>query len=285
IQALGVSVVRGDLIDPASVDAAVAGCDGVFHSAALVSSATLTMEAAEAVNVQGTLTLLDAARRAGVRRVVAIGTGAAFDGSTTLTERSNVVPADTPDPYAASKRGAFLATMSRFEQGQDVVVVLPGGTYGPCPVGKRSIESFGMNQRLVRALRGEPAEYLPARMPWSCTIDVAGVSIAAFERGIAGHRYLGLGAPDCDLTAAQFVNVALELAGLSHRVTEVPADRLNDLELLSRFVPTVVERAKTPSPVPSFDASVTSQELGYTFVPTIERIRTTVQWMQSSDLV
>lgn len=280
LEALGVRISRGDLSDGESILRSMDGCDGVFHSAAALG-ADLSIERATAINVAGTRALLQAARVAGVRRVVAIGSPAAFDGSMTLTERSSPVPDPVSDPYAATKRGAYLACMDAVADGQDVVVALPGATYGPCPMAQRVLVAYGADQRIADALRGVPARHLPMVAPWSCTLDVAGVAIAAFERGISGSRYLALGAPDCVMTIADLVNLALEQAGSSHRVDEVGVDELDDQDVVASYPAAVVERCRMPTPEPVFDATATSRSLDYEFVSVRDRVLQTVEWLRS----
>ena len=67
-----VEIVRGDLRDPAAVARAVKGIEIIFHQAALNSNPRSIKEPGptNAVNVGGTLLLLEAARQAGVQRLV-----------------------------------------------------------------------------------------------------------------------------------------------------------------------------------------------------------------------
>jgi dihydroflavonol-4-reductase len=281
LERIGVRIARGDLTDPESVRAALTDCEGAFHSAAQVGVPDQTMAVAEAVNVGGTVALLDAARAAGVRRVVAISTSGVFDSDTALTEHSPVHPDPPQDPYTVTKIRAFHETMRRVDDGQDIVIVLPGASYGPSPMARRVVEIPGGNQRIYRAMRGEPARYLPMVAPWSSITDVAGVSLAAFERGITGERYLGLGAPDCVMTITQFVNAALEVAGVDQRVEEIGRDELDDPALIEQFGPTLVLRARMPPRNhPMFDATETSKILDYQFVPVNQRLAETVDWMR-----
>ena len=149
----------------------------------------------------------------------------AFASDVTLTEHTQVHPNPHDDPYTLTKIKAFHETMRRVEDGQDIVIVLPGASFGPSPMGRRTVEIPGGNQRICRALRGEPARYLPMVVPWSCITDVAAVCLAALERGVSGERYLGLGAPDCVMSISQFVNRAKEIAGVDNRVEEIGRGR------------------------------------------------------------
>jgi nucleoside-diphosphate-sugar epimerase len=73
-------VQEGDARDAAAVERAVRGLDFIFHQAAFVSvpGSLAAPEACISVNVQGTQTLLEAARRAGVRRVVLASSAAVY---------------------------------------------------------------------------------------------------------------------------------------------------------------------------------------------------------------
>jgi nucleoside-diphosphate-sugar epimerase len=65
-----IEAVVGDVLDGEALLGAMRGCDAVFHLAALYSYARADARAMQAVNVDGTRAVLDAAARAGVRRVV-----------------------------------------------------------------------------------------------------------------------------------------------------------------------------------------------------------------------
>jgi UDP-glucose 4-epimerase len=97
-------VIEGDLREARQVQAAVQGVDFVFHQAAFVSVRQSMREPQEcfAVNVGGTLNLLEAARQAGVERVVMASSAAVYGDSPDLPlkEDAGLRPLS---PYAASK--------------------------------------------------------------------------------------------------------------------------------------------------------------------------------------
>jgi UDP-glucose 4-epimerase len=110
-------LIEGDVSDPGVVERAVAGAGVVFHLAALASvqrSVEAPLESHRACDT-GSLTILDAARRAGVRRLVYAGSASAYG-----IPQSDVQGEDTPirplSPYAAGKLAgemfceAFTAT-------------------------------------------------------------------------------------------------------------------------------------------------------------------------------
>jgi UDP-glucose 4-epimerase len=98
------TLIRGDLRDPSAVAHAIAGCDYVLHQAALPSvprSVEAPIETNE-VNVDGTLVLLQAARAAGVRRLVFAASSSAYGETPQLPKVESMSP-DPLSPYAVSK--------------------------------------------------------------------------------------------------------------------------------------------------------------------------------------
>ncbi|MCB9914612.1 MAG: SDR family oxidoreductase [Planctomycetes bacterium] len=99
-----VELVRGELSDRAACARAAAGAEGVFHEAAQVSvpRSVEDPERSYEVNVTGTLRLLEAARAAGVRKVVFAASSAAYGESETLP-KVETMPTDPLSPYASGK--------------------------------------------------------------------------------------------------------------------------------------------------------------------------------------
>ena len=105
----GVEFVEGDLTDAAKVAQVVKGVDCIFHEAAL-ASVPRSVEApldTNAACVTGTLTLLDAARRAGVRRLVYAASSSAYGDRPTSPKHESDLPMPI-SPYGAAKLAAEL---------------------------------------------------------------------------------------------------------------------------------------------------------------------------------
>src|ERR1700678_3939617 len=106
-------VTTGDVADPEAVAAAVAGAAVVFHLAAVASVQRSVEDPATTHRVcaTGTLNVLDAARRAGVRRVVYAGSSSAYGlpSGPIQTERAPLQPLS---PYAAAKLAGELYAQS-----------------------------------------------------------------------------------------------------------------------------------------------------------------------------
>jgi UDP-glucose 4-epimerase len=104
-----IDVIEGDVTDAKRVAKAVEGVDCVFHEAAL-ASVPLSVERpldSHAACATGVVTLLDAARRAGVRRVVYAASSAAYGDQPTSSKRETDLP-NPLSPYAAAKLAGEL---------------------------------------------------------------------------------------------------------------------------------------------------------------------------------
>ena len=112
-----IEFVEGDLLDADTVERVVDGVDCIFHEAALASVPRSVKDplATNAACVTGTLTLLDAARRAGVRRLVYAASSSAYGNQPYSSKRETDLPGPL-SPYAVAKLAgehycrAFTAT-------------------------------------------------------------------------------------------------------------------------------------------------------------------------------
>lgn len=209
-----VMVVEGDVRDPAGVRAAMEGCDGVVHAAAVYSFDPGKAEEMRSVNVGGTRNVLQSALAAGVERVVYTGTvgGTAFSRSALATETNVAGPESMSGPYKRSKFEAERVARDFGAQGAPIVIVCPTAPIGP---GDRKPTPTG---RIVR-------DYMRRRMPafvdtglnFVHVKDVADGHVLALERGTLGARYL-LGNTEGNLTLIQAFRILAEL-------TEVAAPR------------------------------------------------------------
>lgn len=128
-----VEVVMGDVRDPGSVRELVAGCDTVYHLAALIAIPYSYRAPRSYVdtNVTGTLNVLEAVRDVGAARLVHTSTSETY-GTARTVPISEDHPINTQSPYAASKAGADrLADSYHASFGTPVVTLRPFNTFGP----------------------------------------------------------------------------------------------------------------------------------------------------------
>jgi nucleoside-diphosphate-sugar epimerase len=127
----GAEPVRGDLSDPAALRDGAEGCDLAFHAAAAVLEWGPREEFVRA-NVEGTQHVLDACRKAGVRRIVHVGTEAATMAGQPLVNIDETAPLrpDSKADYCATKAMAERAVRAANGDGLQTVVVRPRLVWG-----------------------------------------------------------------------------------------------------------------------------------------------------------
>ena len=99
-----IEFIEGDIRNREVMDRAVAGCSAIFHEAALGSVPRSVEDPATShdVNVNGTLTVLEAARAAGVKRLIFAASSSAYGDREESPKHEAMTPLPA-SPYAASK--------------------------------------------------------------------------------------------------------------------------------------------------------------------------------------
>ncbi len=186
-EGLAVEHVLGDILDPVAVAQAAAGCDIVFHVAAVSSYWRTRRADVYRANVKGTRVVMQACLQARVPRVVHTSSVAA------VGLRPDGLPADETTPfdrfsatlaYADSKHLAEAEVRAAVAQGLDAVLVNPAVVIG---AGDHYLVSGSL---IVEMARGR----VPAVPPGGfCVADVEAVvagHLAAAECGRTGERYV-----------------------------------------------------------------------------------------------
>jgi UDP-glucose 4-epimerase len=125
---------RGCVTDLAALEKAAAGCDTVFHLAALASVAKSVEDpaATHAACATGTLNVLQAARKAGTRRVVYAGSASAYGGASDPAGQDESTPLVALSPYAAAKlAGEFYVESFAHTYGLETVRLRFFNVFGP----------------------------------------------------------------------------------------------------------------------------------------------------------
>ncbi|MBF6567320.1 MAG: NAD-dependent epimerase/dehydratase family protein [Candidatus Binataceae bacterium] len=203
------TLVRGDLRDREALDRAVRGGHEVYHVAADYRLWVTDPAPMYAANVDGTLNLLAAAHRAGVKRIVhtsTVGTLGIPSGGVGR-EDSPVALTDMIGPYKRSKFMAEQQAIKAAREGVPVIIVNPSTPVGaldykPTPTG-RIIVDF-LNRRI-------PA-YVDTGLNLVDVRDCARGHLLAAERGTIGEKYI-LGGEN--LTLAQMLQQLGTLSSLS----------------------------------------------------------------------
>jgi UDP-glucose 4-epimerase len=178
-EALGsgrVRTVEGDVTDPASIRAACDGVRGVFHMAVLpLGPCTDNPRQCVEVNVDGTLNVLEAAREAGVQKLVFSSASSVYGDTNETMDESHPLGARTM--YGASKiAGEYLVRAYHDLAGLEYVILRYMNVYGPRQEG-------GLVINVLRRIQsGEPPTIVgdgSASFDFVHVADVAGANVAA----------------------------------------------------------------------------------------------------------
>lgn len=249
IRDTGVAQVNGDLLDSDSVRRAAEGCETVYHCAAIYSFWSPKPREMYRSNVVGTVNLLDAARRAGVRRVVFTSSVATIgipeNGSRDLehlgTEDMPPRPAILIGYYKQSKYATEQIALAANDHEMEVVVV------NPCaPVGEWDVKPTPTGQIPLFFARGKAPGYIDTGMNLIDVADVAEGHILAMERGVPGERYI-LGYRN--LTLKEIFEMLSEITGRRAPNIRIPRWAILGVAYLDEFIEGTLLRHPPSIPV------------------------------------
>jgi UDP-glucose 4-epimerase len=258
-------VRMGDIRDARFVEAACEGVDTVFHLAALIAIpySYVAPESFVDTNVRGTLHVLEACRRHGVRRLVHTSTSEVY-GTPETTPIRETHPLNAQSPYAATKVAAdqlALAYQRSFET--PVVVLRPFNTYGPRQSTRAVLPTI-----LTQLLEGKTEVQLgrldTKRDLTFVTDTVDGFVRAATAPGLDG-RTLQLGTGHA-VSIAELFDASCRALGVAARAVEDPR----------RLRPEASEVLLLES-----DPSLAREVLGWTPQVSLEDgLRATAEWLR-----
>lgn len=211
----------GDIRDARFVEAASEGVEIVFHLAALIAI-PYSYSAPESfvdVNVRGTMNVLEAARRHGVKRVVHVSTSEVYGTPATLPIRETH-PLQAQSPYAATKVAADQLALSYHRSfGTPVTVIRPFNTYGPRQ-STRAVLPTILIQLLAGAREVELGRVDTRRDLTFVSDTVAGMIAAGVTEGIEGDTIqLGTGRSP---SIADIFELACRGLGVSATIKQAP---------------------------------------------------------------
>lgn len=290
LKSLKCEPVYGDLTTPESLQAAVRGCEALFHVAADYRLWARNPQELYRTNVEGTRNLLCAAQEEGIRKIVytsSVGVlGIPPDGSSGNEE----TPVSLDDMVGHYKRSKFLAEeeVRRFvrEEGLPVVIVNPS-----TPVGEGDIKPTPTGKMIVDFLNRRMPAYVHTGLNLIDVRDVAQGHLLALERGKPGERYI-LG--NANLTLRDILALLGEITGLKPPQLRLPyslayaagwVDTWFFGHLLGREPHIPLEGVRMAAKYMYFDSSKAVRELGLPQSPVREALVRAVEWFRAHGYV
>ena len=285
----GAELAEGDLLRPETLAAAVRGCQAVFHVAADYRLWVPDPAAMMRANVDGSAALLRAAHAAGVARAVYCSSVAALGvfGDGTVADEETPVHADKivgvykQSKYHAEQAVLLLARELRFP----VVVVNPS-----TPVGPRDVKPTPTGVMIRDAAAGRMPAYVDTGLNIVHVDDVAEGHVLAFERGVAGEKYI-LGGEDLGLAA--LFRMTADLAGVRGPFVKLPREALWPVALVSEGLartlgtePRVTREMLAMSRKKMFFSSAKARgALGYAPRPARDAVADAIAWFRAEGMI
>jgi dihydroflavonol-4-reductase len=284
IRELEAEPIIGDLRDAASVERAVAGCGLLFHVAADYRLWAADESELYRSNVDGTRNVLQAARNAGVDRVVYTSTVGCI-GVPNGGQGDEDRPVSLDDMTGAYKRSKFLAEQVALEfaaSGLPVIIVNP-----TAPIGDHDIKPTPTGAIVLDFLKGDMPAFIDTGLNVVDARDVAIGQLLACERGRAGERYI-LGSEN--LTLAQILGKLAAITGRPAPTVQLPYA----VAYAAGAVTTAWARVTGKPPRAPLDAvrmarkkmfvshAKAARELGFQPGPAEGALRRAVEWFQAN---
>nr|WP_275262975.1 NAD-dependent epimerase/dehydratase family protein [Mycolicibacterium chubuense] len=274
-------VVTADMVDHAAVEDALAGCDGVIHTAALVDLRRASASLVENTNTRGAEVVIGAAADRGVTRIVHVSSLTVFfrPGGPPMTTTMPIVDGSTA--YARSKARAERYVRRLQDSGAGIRISYPAGIVGPHDPGPSAVNaglaSFLHDTFLITT---GGLQIVDVR-------DLARLHVTLLELPPGPDRYV---AASEMLTWPQIYELCCRLTGTRPRKVTVPgfllraagtvgdiAKRLHDFDF-----PLTRDAMEVGTRWPGADTERTTRELGVRFRDPADTLRDTLRWMYSA---
>ena len=281
--------VEGDLRDAASIEKALTGCDTVFHVAADYRLWVRDPQEMYRSNVEGTRSLLAAAQKQGVRRVVYTSSVATMGFTSTGNIADENSPVSLANMIGHYKRSKFMAEQAAFEAaraGVDVVVVNP-----TTPVGERDIKPTPSGRIIVDFLKRKFPAYVETGLNLVDATECARGHIQALEKGRAGQRYI-LGGEN--LTLKQILDRLAAITGLRAPTVKLPyvfafatgvVDEVVNGRIRGREPRATIDAVRMGRKMMFVSSAKAELELGWRSVPVDGALRRAVDWFRGNGYV
>jgi dihydroflavonol-4-reductase len=283
LEGLDVERVEGNVLDPPSVDAALKGCDTLFHLAAIFSIWARDRSIFYKVNLQGSRNVLWAARRAELEKIVYTSSIAG------LGIRPGKELSDETVPFNQYGQGDYIIT-KHLSQEEALTFARDGGlplvVVNPCfPYGEGDVAPTPTGKIILDTANGMQIMSFNAGLNIVDVKDVARGHLLAAKHGEIGEMYI-LG--NQNVTVLELLEMVAEVAGLDIRFIKVPVPvaRIAGLGFKMFADITGVPPITTQDEVDYskqylfFDISKAREKLGYEPGPVRDSLERAVAWFR-----
>jgi dihydroflavonol-4-reductase len=288
LENLAAEMVEGDMRDREAVLRGAMGARYVFHVAADYRLWAPQPQDIIDANVGGTRAVMEAARAAGVERIVYTSSVA------TLHLRSDGLPADETGPLAEHEAiGAYKRSKITAERlvermigdGLPAVVVNPS-----TPIGPRDLRPTPTGRMILEAAAGRMPAYVDTGLNLVHVDDVAAGHLAALKRGKIGERYILGGA---NLTLAALLDKIAVLMGRPGPRLRLPRWPIYPIAVAVEAMACVTGREplvtldglRMSKQLMFFTSAKAERELGYEARPVDAALQGAIAWFRQAGML
>lgn len=288
IEGINLELVTGDLLDKASLEKGMEGCEVLFHTAAMYTFWAQNPALIYKTNVHGTENIFTAAKSKQIKKIIytssesTVGIEKNCTGNESILGNARKIPGD----YKKSK---FLAEQFVFKmcrEGAPAVILNP-----TTPIGPYDIKPTPTGKIVLDYLNHKMFACVNTGLNVIDVGDVAKGHILALEKGVPGEKYL-LGNKNVSLR--QIMNILEKITGIKAPRFDIPiwfaltsgyVDQFIEGKLMGKYPRIPVAAVKASRKVRYFDCSKAINQLGLPQTPIEESFKKSVDWFINSGYV
>jgi len=288
LDGLDIEVVKGDILQLNTLDDFCKDLDVVFHLAGFISIGGDPVKKLYKINVEGTQNLVNACKKAGVKRFIHFSTIHAFEylpKDKVLNEKRKLSTKST-SPYESTKAIAEKWVIEQQSDNFDVIVLNPTAIIGP-----NDYKPSLLGELFVKVCEGNLPALVPGGYNWVDVRDVCDGAISAITKGKGGEHYIMSGTWK---SVVDFVKIISKEYGTEMKKPVFPfwAAQIG-LPFIWFF-----SKISGSKPLYTFESikilkfgnkkisnAKARKVLGYGPRPLIESVRDTLDWLQENNLI
>ena len=287
IAELPVETVEGDLNDPTTLPAVLAGCRSLYHVAADYRLWIPEPAAMYRANVDGTCALIRSAMAADIERIVYTSSVAVLGRTPDGRPADEETPVTLDDMIGHYKRSKFLAEEAVRDlietESAPVIIVNPS-----TPVGPRDVKPTPTGRMIVEAAAGRMPAYVDTGLNIVHVDDVAEGHLLAHDKGHIGARYV-LGGED--MTLAEILGAIAGIVGRSPPKVRLPHNLILPIaffaEAWARLFKTgepfvTIDGLRMAKKHMFFSSAKAEAALGYKHRRPVDALRDAVAWFEDN---
>lgn len=288
LEGLDIERVDGNVLNEESLIRCFTGADVVFHLAGKISIVYSDRKEVEAVNITGVQNVVNACKKAGVKRLVHTSSFHAHQQEPLdkpLDETRPLFSGTKNPPYNYSKARGEMIIGNAVRDGMDAIIINPGGMLGP-----NDFKPSHFGETILALATGKLPALVDAGLCWVDIRDVAEGMITACEQAKPGSKYI---------LSGKWVT----LSGIAREVSKIIGNQPPQIVLplwaakMAAPVATIMDRLRGKRPMftsiamkelesnPDISFKLAEKELGYNPRPINETVSDTIEWFRLNRMI